>query len=307
MNLQRFELLILGCSSAVPYKGRSPTAQILNIHDQLFLIDCGEGTQNRMMEYQVKRSKINHIFISHLHGDHIFGLPGLINTYSHYGRKEDLHIYGPIGIQDYIDAILQVTHAHLSYKINFHNLTDASSQTIYEDAHLSVKTIPLKHRIPTLGYLFTEKKGERSLNLVAIQQANIKPEDFTHIISGKDVMDPDGKCWKADELSIPASKPRSYAFCSDTKYTESILPYITNVNVLYHETTFLDELKQKAIETGHSTALEAAMIAKKAQVNLLVSGHYSSRYDDLSSFESEMRTIFSSVILGKEGMRIDIV
>lgn len=291
-------LTILGYNSAIPTITSSPTAQLLEMEERFFLIDCGEGTQIQLRKAKAKFSKINHIFISHLHGDHCFGLPGLISSFQLLGRETPLHIYGPTGIKELIETILRLTKTHKGFDLVFHELKSKQSELIMEDHRIEVHTIPLNHRIYCNGYLFREKPKERQLN---IQEISKYPEieicDYHNLKKGKDFVLKDGYILKNELLTNNPSPPLSYAFCSDTRYSEKIIPIIKGVDLLYHEATFLDELKDLAQYTGHSTATEAATIAQKANVKKLILGHFSNRYSDYSVFEKEARKIFPNTFV----------
>ena len=296
-------LTILGCHSATPRSFAHPTAQFLSLNNEHFLIDCGEGTQVQLRKHKVKFSKISRIFISHLHGDHFFGLVGLISTFSLYKRQTDLHIYGPKGLKEITLLQLKLGKSFLSYELIFHELSSKKSELIFENDKVSVTTIPLKHRVYTNGYLFREKIGERKLNMEAISKVNdIKICDYQNLKNGKDFKCDDGSTIKNKDLTLDPLPAKSYAFCSDTCYKPDIVPIINKVDLLYHESTFLEKEAALAIKTKHSTAVEAAKIAKLSQVKQLILGHYSSRYPDESLFLAEAQTQFDNVILAKEGL-----
>ena len=295
------KLTILGCYAATPRTITNPTSQILEIRNRMFLIDCGEGTQVQLRKNKIKFSKINHIFISHLHGDHCYGLIGLVSTFMLLNRTTDLHIYGPKGIKEIILLQLKFSNSYTTYPLFFHELYSKESQVIYEDQKVIVKTIPLKHRIYTNGYHFQEKIGERKLNIQAVQKYNIETCYYQNIKNGKDITLEDGTIISNNELSHDPIQPKSYAFCSDTKFDPTIIPNIQNTNILYHESTFLDSEEQLAIKTMHSTAKQAATIAKLANVNQLILGHYSTRYENLEMFQSQAQTIFENTLLADDG------
>ena len=294
-------LTILGCYAATPRTITNPTSQLLEIRNRLFLIDCGEGTQVQLRKSKIKFSRINHIFISHLHGDHMYGLVGLISTFMLLNRQTDLHVYGPKGIKEIILLQLRFSNSFTGYNLYFHELTSTESEVIYEDEKVIVKTIPLKHRIYTNGFLFQEKIGDRKLNIDAVHQHNIETCYFQKIKNGKDITLDDGTVIPNAELTFDPIPAKSYAFCSDTMYDESIVPLIENVDVLYHETTFLESEADKAEKTMHSTAKEAATIALKANVKQLMLGHYSTRYENIELFKLEAETIFPNVLLADDG------
>lgn len=278
-------LTILGYNSAIPTVKSAPTAQFLEMEERCFLIDCGEGTQVQLRKAKAKFSKINHIFISHLHGDHVFGLPGLISSFRLLGRETPLHVYGPKGIKEMMETIFRITETHQGFEVVFHELSSKKSEKVFEDNRVEVFTIPLDHRIYCNGYLFKEKPKERHLNMQEISKyPEIEICDYHNLKRGKDIQLSDGYILKNENLTKPAEPSVSYAFCSDTRYLESIIPIIKNVDVLYHEATFLHDLKKMADYTGHTTALEAAKIARKANVKKLILGHFSNRYNDCRFF-----------------------
>jgi ribonuclease Z len=279
----------------------APTAQFLEMEERCFLIDCGEGTQVQLRKAKAKFSKINHIFISHLHGDHVFGLPGLISSFRLLGRETPLHVYGPKGIKEMMETIFRITETHQGFEVIFHELSSKKSEKVFEDNRVEVFTIPLDHRIYCNGYLFKEKPKERHLNMQEISKyPEIEICDYHNLKRGKDIHLSDGYILKNENLTKPAEPSVSYAFCSDTRYLESIIPIIKNVDVLYHESTFLHDLKKMADYTGHTTALEAAKIARKANVKKLILGHFSNRYHDLSVFLNEACEIFPETYLPEQ-------
>ncbi|AZQ57693.1 ribonuclease Z [Maribacter sp. MJ134] len=295
------KLTILGCYAATPRTLTNPTAQVLEIKNHMFLIDCGEGTQVQLRKHKIKFSRINHIFISHLHGDHFFGLPGLISTFRLLGRDKEMHIYGPKGIKEAITLLLKLGDSWTNYHLYFHELTSNESELIYEDEKVSVRTIPLEHRIYTNGYLFKEKLGERKLDIAAAEKYGIDKAYYRNIKLGKDGVSNTGEVVPNNKISTDPQKPKSYAFCSDTVYKPTIVPLIENVDVLYHEATFLDSESALAVKTKHSTAKEAATIAQSAEVKTLILGHYSTRYKSISLFKEEAQTLFPYVELAEDG------
>jgi ribonuclease Z len=295
------KLKILGCYAATPRTLSNPTAQVLEIKNHLFLIDCGEGTQVQLRKHKIKFSRINHIFISHLHGDHFYGLIGLISTFMLLNRENDLHIYGPVGIKEIILLQLRASGSYTGYNLFFHELASLESEVIYEDDTVVVKTIPLNHRIYTNGFLFQEKVGKRHLNSEAVAKYKIEKVYFDKIKSGGSVTLDSGEVIENNLLSLPPDAPKSYAFCSDTLYDESIIPYIKGVDMLYHEATFLESEAHFTQKTKHATAKEAAQIAKLANVKQLMLGHYSTRYGSIELFKTEAQTIFENVLLADDG------
>jgi ribonuclease Z len=300
------KLTILGCYAATPRTITNPTSQVLEIKNRMFLIDCGEGTQVQLRKNKIKFSKINQVFISHLHGDHFFGLIGLISTFSLLGRTTDLHIYGPKGIKEIILLQLRLSNSWTNYDLYFHELESEVSEIIFEDEKVVVTTIPLKHRVYTNGFLFQEKLGERKLNMDAILNHKIESCYYQKIKNGKDIGLDDGRIIPNSILTFDPIQPKSYAFCSDTVYHEAIVPIIENVDVLYHESTFLESEDALALKTLHSTAKQAARIALKANAKQLILGHYSTRYDSITVFQEEAKTIFSEVLLADDGKTFEL-
>ncbi|SFN82820.1 RNAse Z [Bizionia echini] len=298
------KLTILGCFSATPRTDTNPTSQVLEINNHLFLIDCGEGTQVELRRNKIKFARIKHIFISHLHGDHFFGLVGLISTFRLLTRETELHIYGPKGLKDIITLQMKLSESWTNYPLIFHELTSKHSELIFEDEKVEVYTIPLDHRVYTNGFLFKEKPGDRNLDMNAVLNADIDVAYYRKIKQGFDVENKQGVKIPNHQVTKDPSKPKSYAFCSDTAYSEAIIPVIKHVDLLYHESTFLEKHEKLAAPTKHSTAKQAARIAKQAEVGMLLLGHYSTRYDNLKEFKSEAETIFKSVELARDGKEI---
>ncbi len=299
------KLTIIGCYSATPRALNNTTSQVLEIKGNMFLIDCGEGTQVQLRKHKIKFNRIKHIFISHLHGDHFFGLVGLISTFRLLTRETDLHIYGPKGIKEVITLQLKLADSWTNYKLIFHELTSNTSELIYEDNKVKVFTIPLNHRVYTNGFLFQEKEGARKLNVGAAEDANINIAYYRKLVQGFDVENEDGVLIKNESVTFPGPPPKSYAFCSDTMYKEDIVPIIKDVDVLYHEATFLEKHAHLAPKTKHTTAKEAASIAKQANAGTLLLGHYSTRYEDLNEFKHEAEEVFESVELCEDGKVFD--
>lgn len=299
------KLTILGCNSATPRINTNPTAQILEICNHIFLIDCGEGTQVQLRKNKIKFSRIKHIFISHLHGDHYFGLVGLISTFRLLTREADLHVYAPKGLKEVITLHMKLSGSWTNYKLIFHELVSKKSEIIFEDYKVEVYTIPLDHRIYTNGFLFKEKEKERKLNIGKVEDAKIDVAYYRKLKQGFDVENEEGKLIKNQDVTSSGPKPKSYAFCSDTAYNEDIIPIIKEVNVLYHESTFLEKHSKLALSTKHSTAKQAASIARLANVGRLLLGHFSTRYDDLNYFRTEAKEIFKNVELAEDGKVIE--
>ncbi|WP_299213941.1 ribonuclease Z [uncultured Dokdonia sp.] len=292
---------ILGCYAAAPGAFKNPTSQVLEIRNHLFLIDCGEGTQVALRRNKIKFVRIKHIFISHLHGDHFFGLMGVIMTFSLLKRTAPLTIYGPVGIKEVCLLQLKLTQGFTSYPLHFKELKSKEPQVVYEDDVVTVTTIPLKHRIYTNGYYFQEKVGPRKLDINSVLNLNIDKAYFNKIKQGGDMTLDDGTVVSNSELTFDPPPPKSYAYCSDTTYKPAIADQIQNATVLYHESTFLDSHEHLCKVTGHSTAKQAASIAKQANVANLILGHYSTRYPDLNAFKEEAQTIFANVHLADDG------
>ncbi|MFC4219090.1 ribonuclease Z [Flagellimonas marina] len=295
------KLTILGCYSATPRTFTNPTSQVLEAKNHLFLIDCGEGTQVQLRRYKVKFSRIKHIFISHLHGDHFFGLPGLVSTFRLLGRENELHIYGPKGIKEAVTLLLKLGDSWTNYPLVFHELDSKESELLFEDEKISVRTIPLEHRVYTNGFLFQEKPAPRTLDIEMARKFEIDKSQFNKIKNGADGLSKNGEVISNKQITLPPPKPKSYAFCSDTVYKESIVPIIKNVDALYHESTFLETEEHLCAKTKHSTAKQAAQIAKKANVDTLILGHYSTRYKSLELFREEAQQVFPNVELSDDG------
>ena len=272
----------------------------------MFLIDCAEGTQVQLRRNKIKFSKINHIFISHLHGDHFYGLIGLVSSFMLLNRTNDLHIYGPKGIKEVITLQLRLSNSWTSYGLCFHELESNESVVVYEDDKVIVSTIPLKHRIYTNGYLFSEKIGEKRINAEAMKAHQIEVCYFQNVKNGKDVTLDDGTIIPNAILTFEPVPPKSYAFCSDTVYNEQIVAKIKNVDLLYHEATFLESESALAERTMHSTAKQAAAIALQGDVKQLLLGHYSTRYDNITLFKEEAEAVFPNVLLADDGLSFEI-
>ena len=300
------KLNILGCHSATPLENAHTTSQVLEVKDHLFLIDCGEGTQIQLRQQKIKFSRIKHIFISHLHGDHFYGLVGLVSTFRLLGRTADLHIYGPKGIKEVLTLQLKLANSWTDYNLFFHELEKKESELIFEDDSLKIHTIPLDHRVYTNGFLFEEKPGLRRLDKEKIKNYNIPHYDFQNLKLGKDLVLEDGTVLKNETVTLDPNPIKRYAFCSDTAYNESIAPLIKEVDLLYHEATFLNAHENLAEKTKHSTAEQAAKIAQLARVNRLVLGHFSSRYREKNNFIAEASPFFDAVELAADGKIFDI-
>ncbi|MFT4152596.1 ribonuclease Z [Parafilimonas sp.] len=292
-----FGVTILGNNSALPAYNRHPTAQVINLCDQLFLVDCGEGTQMQMNLYKIKRSRINHIFISHLHGDHYFGLPGLITSYGLLGRVADLHLYAPPPLKEILDRQLAVAGTVLPYMLYFHPLKEG---TMADEEKFSVECFKVFHRIDCYGFLFREKRKPRKINIEAASKYNVPFELFDQLKEGNDIM-LNKELIKNEELTVANKPPKAYAFCADTIYTESLSEKVKDVDLLYHEATYLKDKTEKAVSRFHSTSEQAAMLAKLSNAKKLLIGHFSSTYESLDSFLTEAQAVFPDTQLALEG------
>ncbi len=295
-----FSVGILGNGSAVPTRIQNPTSQIVQYGKLRFMIDCGEGTQMQVLKYHFSYKNLNHIFISHLHGDHFFGLPGLISSFNLYARTEPLYIYGPPALENILNELLLVSATRLRYPLHFHALK--GSETLYNTDQFSVLSFPLKHSIPTWGFLFKEKpEKNRRLKKSFVESYSPGIEEMHKIKNGSDYITADGTCLPNEEITIPPHKPRSYAYCSDTSFNPEIVTVIKDVSVLYHEATFMNDAEDKAAEKLHSTAAQAATIAKMANAGELLLGHFSARYSDKIPLLEEAKAIFPNSLLTEQG------
>ncbi len=302
-----FNLTILGTSSALPTSKRYPTAQVLNIRERFFLIDCGEGTQIQLRKYSIKFTRINHIFISHLHGDHYFGLIGLLSTYALIGRSNDLHIYSHSELPDLLKPQLDYLNTEVLYKIIWHPLNFKRAQTVFEDEAITVSSFPVKHRVPCCGFKFSEKEHPRNIIKEKIQEFKIPLREIPSIKSGSDFITEEGGVIINRDITTPGKKARSYAFCTDTIYLPKLSEFFRGVDLLYHEATYDKTLIKRAGETYHSTAEQAATIAKNSDVGKLIIGHFSARYKDCNLLLEEAREIFVNSIVAEEGLVVEII
>ena len=300
-----FKLTILGCNSAVPSVERHPTAQLLNANERFFLIDCGEGTQVRLRQYQLNFQRINHIFISHLHGDHYFGLIGLICSMHLLGRNKDLHIYAHQQLKAIINLQLLASNTELNYPLFFHPISEDNDQVLYEDEKISISNVILDHTIKCSGFIFKEKKNKRKIIKDKIEQFNIPFDKYNGIKEGADWIADSGEVIKNKEITVENTPVHSYAFCTDTIYNEGLIEKIKGIDLLYHEATFKKDLADRAKETGHSTTYEAATIAKKSAVKNLLIGHFSKRYKNLDELLIESKVEFKNTYLAKSGLVLD--
>ncbi|HWZ14529.1 MAG TPA: ribonuclease Z [Mucilaginibacter sp.] len=297
----KFEVTILGSSSATPIFNRNPTAQVLNINDRLYLVDCGEGTQQQMLRFDIKASRIDYIFISHIHGDHYLGLVGLLSSLHLNGRKKPLKIYGPARLKEIIDLQLNYSETTLQYAVEFNFTNPEKAEVILDNPDVTVESIPLDHRIACTGFLFREKKRLRKLIKDKLERANIPVEYYTALKKGADYVAPDGSIIKNDTVTIDSEEPKTYSYCSDTLYNEMYFKQISNSTMLYHEATFLNIMLERARETHHTTALQAGQIALRTNTKKLLIGHFSARYKTLNELLDEARSVFPETELAIEG------
>ncbi|MEM9548163.1 MAG: ribonuclease Z [Bacteroidota bacterium] len=297
---KKFEVTILGVNSAYPIHGRHPSCQIVNYNDRLYMIDCGEAAQIQLSKYSIKKGKIDHVFISHLHGDHCYGLPGLLTSFALQGRKSTLHVHGPIGIQKFIEDIFKASGAFMPFDLDICEYDTEVETKINVNPNLTVETFPLKHRVPTMGFRFKENLVEWNIRSEAISRYDLSIEDIKAVKKGKTIVR-NGKEVDAKELTYPKTEPRSYAYCSDTVYDPELIPAIQQTSLLYHETTYLDDLKELAEERMHSTLGQAIDLAVAAGIKRLIIGHFSSRYRNTEVFLDAGIDRFEGLLLGEEG------
>lgn len=302
----RFDVTILGSNAATPLYNRNPSAQILNINERLFLVDCGEGTQQQLLRMGIRAQRIHSIFISHLHGDHYLGLVGLVSSLHLVGRNKPLTIYGPPELQEIVEMQLQYSQTVLNYPLIFIHTQADFSEIICENPDFSVETIILEHRIPCTGFLFRMKPRLRKINKDKIEELNIPVELIPMIKRGVEYTAPDGRTYTSEELTFPPDAPRSYAYCSDTLCNWTYVEQIRGVNTLYHESTFLSDMESRATDTYHTTAQQAAQVADKAGVEKLLLGHFSARYRELDPLLVEAKSVFDQSYLASEGLTFNI-
>lgn len=295
---------ILGNNSAVPAFNRHPTSQVVTQDGVNYLVDCGEGTQIQMIKYKIRRGKIAHIFISHLHGDHYFGLVGLINTFNLLSHKQELHVYGPAPLQQIIEMQLQVADTAMCYPLHFHTLT--GNGVLLDNDKIKVSCFRTDHRIECYGFLFEEKEGKRKLLIDKVKKLRIPVSFYSSLQEGRDYITPRGEVIKNDSVTTAAERGKKYAYCADTRYDESIIQHIYGCDMIYHETTYLDNMQEKAFERFHSTTRQAAEIARRAMVNKLLIGHFSSKYSTLDPFLAEARQVFPQTELALEGNTYEV-
>ena len=304
--MEKFEVNILGCGSALPTTRHFSSSQVVNIREKLFMVDCGEGAQLQLRRSKLKFTRLNHIFISHLHGDHCFGLMGLISTFGLLGRTASLHIYAHKELERLLAPQLEFFCKGMTYEVVFHPIDPAKAEVIYDDRSVSVSTIPLKHRIPTCGFLFQEKPTPNHIIRDMVDFYRIPVFELNRIKNGEDYITPEGVVVPNHRLTTPSAAPRSYAYCSDTICQTNIIPQIKGVDLLFHEGTFAQCDAARAKETFHTTAMQAAQIAVEAEAKQLVIGHFSARYEDESILLKEAQTLFPNTLLAKENLRITL-
>jgi ribonuclease Z len=295
---------ILGNNSAVPAFNRHPTSQVVTQDGTNFLVDCGEGTQIQMIRYKIRRGKITHIFISHLHGDHYFGLIGLLNSFNLLSHKQELHVFAPAPLQEIIELQLKVADSQLCYPLHFHTIAGAGM--LVDNEKIRISSFPTTHRIECYGFLFEEKQGKRKLLIEQVRKLHIPISFYGSLQEGLDYITPKGEVIRNDRVTAPAEEGKRYAFCADTRYEEAIIPYIYGADMIYHETTYLDNMRDKAELRFHTTTRQAGEIARKAQVKRLLIGHFSSKYAVLDQFLQETKEVFPNTELALEGSLYEI-
>lgn len=304
--MQSFNIHILGCGSALPTGRHNPSSQVVEVRGKLFMVDCGEGTQLHIRSSHLNFTKIYAVFISHLHGDHVLGLIGMISTFGLNGRTAPLHIYAPAEYEKLLSLEIQTFCSNLDYEILFHSVDTTARKVIYEDRSISVESIPLLHRVPCCGFLFMEKEGHKHIRRDMIDFHGVPLSQINNIKAGMDWISPEGVVVPNEELTLPSDPVRSYAYCSDTRFVPELANELKGVNLLYHESTYTEEHKDKAVRYFHSTAREAALVAREAGVGKLVLGHYSKRYINENPLLSEAKEVFKNTVLSNEGMVIKV-
>ena len=301
-----FTVTILGSGAAIPLLGRNPSAHIVNVNERLYLLDCAEGTQVQLRKYHIRMQRIEQIFISHLHGDHYYGLMGLITTFHLLGRKTPLHLFAPPELDGIIRLQLETSRTVLQYPLHFHGIDTSLAAQIHEDRNVEVSTIPMQHNFPSCGFLIREKRSKRNIRKDFIEGRSLSPLDYRRIKSGNDYEDENGVVHANHDITTPPPSPKAYAYCTDTAYSESIIPLIKGVDLLYHEATFMEDRASDAAAKFHSTARQAATIAAKAGAKKLLIGHYSARYKTLEMLLDEAQNVFPDTILAQDGLKVEI-
>lgn len=301
-----FKIYILGCGSALPTMRHNPSSQIVELRGKQFMIDCGEGTQLQLRRSKIRFTKLGHVFISHLHGDHCLGLLGMISSFGMLGRTAPLHIFAPAGYEDLFHKELEFFCDRIEYEVVFHPIDTEENKVIYEDRSVTVTTIPLNHRVPCCGFLFREKAGLPHIRREQIDMYGIPISQINNIKNGQDWLTPDGEVIPASRLTMPADRPRSYAYCSDTRYNPNIAEMVKGVDTLYHEATYEERDQARAVKHFHSTATEAAQTARDAGARLLILGHYSQRYKNEDVLLEDAKKVFDNTVLARENAQFNI-
>ena len=304
--MEPFKIHVLGCGSALPTLRHNPSSQVVEIRGKFFMVDCGEGTQLQLRRSKLRFTRINSVFITHLHGDHCFGLIGMLSTFGMLGRTAPMTVYGPKELGSILAMLMTSFCTGLEYKVDFVPVDTEANKVVYEDKSLTVETVPLKHRLPCCGYLFREKPTLPHIRRDMVDFYNIPLSQINNIKNGADWIDADGNTVENERLTIPADRPRSYAYCSDTRYLPELYKYLLNVDLLYHESTYISEDSEKAKLYYHSTSKQAAMVAKAANVGKLMLGHYSSKYNDEKEILKEAKVVFDRCFLSEEGLVVDV-
>jgi ribonuclease Z len=299
------KLTILGSSSALPTSERFPSAHVLNVHERIYLIDCGEGTQMQLRKNRIRFGKLNHIFISHLHGDHIFGLYGLLSTFNLMGRTTPIHLYAPENYRNILESHLDDFDITLNFEIDFNPLSGNDPAKILEEKYITVTSFPLEHRVPAYGFLFREKPADRNIIKECIEKYKIPTVRIPAIKKGEDFITDNGEIIRNEDITLPGPEPLSYAYCSDTRYFDRLATFVKNVSLLYHETTFDSTLSDLALITGHATTLDAARTASEAGAGTLIIGHFSARYKDIAPLIYEARSVFPATLPAIDGYTYD--
>lgn len=303
--MKEYELTILGSNSALPAYGRFPTSQVLRYDSELFLIDCGEGAQMRMSDYKIKRNRISTVFISHFHGDHLYGLPGVITSMNLSSRKLPLRIIGPVGLKKYLDVIFEIGEVVMNFPLTIEEINVQSATVVYQNDNIIVEAFPVLHRIPTFGYKFSEKQQPLNIKKECITRYSLSIEEIKLLKAGQNIYRSE-EVITSDDCTIGKDKLRSYTYCADSKVDDRLIDIIRGSDLLYFETTYMHDLQEQAQQRGHATSIEAATLAKKSNVKALVTGHYSSRYKDVKPLILEAKTIFENVVMGYDGVIIKI-
>ncbi len=295
---------ILGNNSAVPAFNRHPTSQVVTHDGSCYLVDCGEGTQIQMIKYKIRRGRISHIFISHLHGDHYFGLVGLINTFGLLNHLQELHIFGPEPLQQIIEMQLAISKNSLPFPLHFHTIT--TNATLVDNDKIRIKCFQTDHRIECYGFSFEEKGGKRKLLIDKVRKAKIPQSFYTSLQQGLDYITPRGETIRNETVTAAPERGKRYAYCADTRYNEDLIQHVYGFDTIYHETTYLDAMRELAVARYHTTTRQAAELARKAMVNQLLIGHFSSKYATLEAFQQEARSVFFNTDLAIEGTTYEI-